>query len=139
MKKPFHQDGPTCAGCDAKALECHSEMQSWFYNHKSVHPEMHIAWGFRGEAVQNELYKEKKTMRRWPLSKHNSMINGKPNSEAMDVFQIADGKAVFDPKFYFNLHQEDLKNESPIAWAGLWVSFKETMHFELDASKLISG
>jgi hypothetical protein len=131
-----HVDGPTCPGCDAKKLQCNPDLQKWFDAKKAKHPDLHISWGFRGEADQELLYKEGKTMAHFGQSKHNCMNGDLPCSEAMDLFQLIYGTAVFNPEFYNTLHQEDLLEQNGIEWAGLWITFKETDHFQLPTKQV---
>lgn len=43
-----------------------------------------IVWGWRGESIQNNLFRMKTSKKEWPNSEHNFIQDNKPRSKAFD-------------------------------------------------------
>ena len=100
-------------------------------------PSAHIAWAFRGEKDQNDAFKRGASKLQFPKSKHNTMKEGRPCSEAVDFFELKDGKASWDKAFFQKIADD---NSSPvIAWGGNWVTFKDYPHFQISKPTLSKG
>lgn len=125
-----HIEGDFCPLCDDKLKLVHEAMKEWFLWAKKIYPDLHIAWGWRGELDQHADFMAGRSKLDWPKSKHNNMIDGRAQSLALDVFQI-DEKAIFNPKFYLELWQRTEQEGWPVLWGGTWKSFKDMDHFEL--------
>lgn len=126
-----------CQKCEAEAATLDPEVRKWWdYVHWRV-PFLHISDGWRDEVTQNEYYRQKKSMRRWPDSKHNRMKGGKPAAIAWDCFRLSPGgKAEFpnpDTDSFYKTIAVLLEGVgAPIVWAGTWKGrFRESVHFEL--------
>lgn len=105
---------------------------------KSKYPNLHIAWGFRGKDAQDRFLAQGKSRDAWPFSKHNNMINGKPCSLAIDLFQIDDNdKAVFDKNFYEMLYEEARASDFMIAWGGDFKKFPDYDHFQVITGPMV--
>lgn len=134
-KYQHHNDGPVCNGCEDRLADAHEYMAVWFRAMKENNPTMHVSWSFRDEASQNEAFEDGASKLRFPLSKHNKMRAGAPCAEALDVFQIIDGRAVFDPIFCARLNDVS-KDTYHLRWGGTFVDSQgkplhDNDHFEI--------
>jgi len=98
MNHPKHEAGPSCAGCDSRMLQAAEELRKFFYWAKSAHHDLHCSWAYRGEADQNAAKASGASNAKFGESKHNVLP-----SQAIDLFQIIDGKPVFDGVFCVRL------------------------------------
>ncbi len=132
----FHEDGPTCAGCEKKLTQVHATLAAWFRTKKANYINLHISDGWRGPEDQEAAYLAGKSNAQFPHSKHNHMDSiGRPLSLAIDIFQIdQDGIARWSPPFYAKLNQENHDDRVPILWGGtfkLRSGARDNPHFEL--------
>jgi len=122
-----------CERCEKMLEEGHPSLGVYFRGIHEIFPDAHISCVFRDEAAQNEAVKKRTSKLSWPKSKHNVMKNGKPVSEAMDLFRLGDDKkAYFEKAYYLRIakHLRDLK--AGVVWGGDWNSFPDAPHYELD-------
>jgi hypothetical protein len=82
--------------------KCHPDLKTWFHKVKAKYINVHISYGWRGQAEQDQLKAEGKSDVSFPDSKHNVMLlDGTPMSHAIDLFQVDDdGVARFSLPFY---------------------------------------
>lgn len=126
-----HSNGG-CEKCKEFLTQLNKELASYASDILARFPDCHISCAFRGEAEQNQAFKNGKSRLKWPNSKHNVMKDGLPCSEAIDLFQLSDlGTAIFNRDYYKTIFNFIKENQLPIAWGGLWVTFKDNPHFEL--------
>lgn len=122
----------SCPLCNEKLQQADPLFQEIFISLKKIFPDCHISWSFRDESDQNLFFKEGKTKVQWPDSKHNILKNGSPCSRALDLFKLTkDNIALFDREYYRKISTYLIKNLIPVEWAGNWIKFKETDHFQL--------
>lgn len=123
-----HTSDPVCPLCEEKLAQADAALQSWFREKiKPGFPDAHISWSFRNQADQEQAYADGKTKAHWPNSKHNHMP-----SLALDLFQIdEDGKALWSPKFFFEVDEVTQRSGSPIRWGGTFRTIGDKDHFEL--------
>jgi hypothetical protein len=128
-----HRDGPTCPLCEYKAKDAHPYLRHWFRRKKQAYPNLHISEAWRDKDRQNLLFKQGKTLVKWPNGKHNTVsITGAPESRALDLFQIdEDGVARFSAAFMTKLNEENEAEGLPIRWGGSFKTLKDRVHFEL--------
>lgn len=116
----FHNEGPTCAGCNSKLELVHPKMQAWFHDMKKRFIGMHISHGFRNKEEQNELFAKGLSKLTFPKSKHNHVENGRGCSKALDVFLIdEDGTARFTKQFGVKLQQINEEERLGLRWGGV--------------------
>jgi D-alanyl-D-alanine carboxypeptidase len=120
-----------CPLCQEKLKEAHEKLQVWFGDLKKEFNQVHVSWAWRGKEDQERFFKEKKTRAHFPYSKHNHMKEGKPCSLALDLFELVNARAVFNPKFYLRIHKFNQAKNHEIKWGGLFKNFKDYPHFEL--------
>ena len=137
MNTLHHRDGAECPLCNWKLNEAHPVIADWFHRSKKVHVNMHIAWAYRSQADQDKMVAEKKSLAKWPTSKHNARTDDlKPCAEALDIFLLdKDGNARWPKIFYAKLAAENKANGEPIKWSGEFKSILESNHFELKRAK----
>lgn len=126
-----HTDDLICPLCEEKLKGVHEKLQAWFLEAKKEFRNIHIACAWRGQEDQEKAYQEGKTRAHFPFSKHNHTREGTPCSLALDVFQLVDGEAVFDSKFYACLNDLNQSLNCPILWGGTFKSIIDRDHFEL--------
>jgi hypothetical protein len=130
----MHVNGENCATCDLKLQGVDVTLVNWFTWVKGNHPEVHIAWGYRGEEDQHNAFLAGKSKLDYPHSPHNHMHAGTPCSLALDVFQLEpDGTAKFDPVFYAALNEETKEALYPIVWGGSFAHLVDMDHFQLSS------
>jgi hypothetical protein len=127
-----HTAGVECEACDEKLLQAHPFMRSWFKNKvKAKYVNCHISWSWRGKSDQNKFYADGKTKAMWPNSPHNQVVDEKPCSYALDLFQIdEDGIARFSQLFYARINAENETARLPVRWGGKFKSIGDADHFE---------
>jgi hypothetical protein len=128
-----HTADKTCLSCEDKLQSAHAVLRAWFHAVKDKYPNVHISWGYRNQADQEQAFHEGKTELHYPHSAHNAVgIDSKPCARALDLFQIdEDGVARFAQLFYAKIADECLQNRDPIKWGGHWKSIGDADHFEL--------
>lgn len=134
-KWPRHVEGPSCEGCNARLAEGHEELSRSFQEIKKVFPRVHSSWVFRNENEQNQMVIERSSNLKWPKSKHNAMRDGKPESLAMDLFEIDEkGNGRWRPEFFNDIWKLCKAKKLPIKWG---VAFKigDANHFEITEEK----
>lgn len=128
----FHEIGSKCSYCDDKVELGHPLLKLYWPILKREFLDLHVADCFRGESEQNSCFDRGKTQKKWPNSKHNYMVDGKPCSLALDFFKMMpDMHGMYPPKFYYDIDKFIIDNEIPLSWSGKWNGFKELDHFEL--------
>lgn len=119
--KPRHTSDSICPSCEQKLLTAHPVLVSWFHRIKTKYPNVHVAWAYRNAAEQEAEYIAKRTRLIYPHSRHNAVRDGKPCSQALDIFQIdEDGTARFSRPFYAKVANDSWENHDPIIWGGDW-------------------
>lgn len=127
-----HQPGDVCNYCEKLLIDVHPELGLFFHWAKSQHKQLHISDGWRGEDAQNKAFERGASRARWPNSKHNYMINGKPCSLAIDLFEIDDtGHGVWDSTFFQKLYNQAKDHNFFIGWGGNFKKIHDSPHFEL--------
>lgn len=130
-----HVNEVPCPSCDEKLLKVNNELVNWFRWVKINHPNVHIAWGWRGQLEQDAMFNAipKRSEKEWPHSKHNiEDADGKPCAEALDLFQENEhGIAFWDPAFYAKLFDESTLASYKLVWGGNFLSLRDGCHFEL--------
>lgn len=128
----IHSSDVDCPGCKTFLFQVHPQLVVWFYWLVDNHPGAHIAKGWRGEEEQNEDVAEGRSKLSWPNSKHNMLDEqGNPCSQALDIFQLESGKALFDKEFFKQIDDENKTAGFPIKWGGTFPHFPDYDHFEL--------
>jgi hypothetical protein len=102
---------------------------------RGVFKDVHISSSWRGPDDQNELVLSGASRLQWPLSRHNAMKNGKPCSEALDLFFLISGVAQFPWKRYADINEWNQKNGESVDWGGRW-KFVDGPHYELNGAAL---
>lgn len=101
-----HTDDKICPLCEEKLKSAHGTMADWFRVIKAEFPTAHISWSYRGKDDQDKAYSEGASQVKWPNSRHNKTeANGAACSEALDLFELKNDRAVFDPVFYVAVEQ----------------------------------
>lgn len=128
-----HTQDTACPLCEEKLETAHPDLAAWYRTSvKPAHPDAHISWAWRGEQDQERAFEDGKTQLRWPRSPHNHMADGKPCSYALDLFEIDDTyQALFRPKFYVQINDENEIAQLPIQWGGKWKRLGDGDHFQL--------
>ena len=127
-----HSNAGECVLCAEKLKGVHPDLATWFLDLKHRFPDAHISWGFRNKADQERMVAEGKSKAHFGQSKHNYTKDGKPCSEALDLFALDDNGAACFPYWYYEAIWLDIKkNDELIEWAWNWKSFKEADHFQL--------
>ncbi len=130
----IHSRGAICDGCLKKLETTDQYLRLWFIKLKISFPNVHICWAWRGEKDQRADFESRRSEKQWPTSKHNFMLDGKPNSLALDLFQINDrNEAMFNPDFYLHIYNWSLDNGWKINWGGNYRVLKDCDHFEMVA------
>ena len=114
-----------------KLLECHDDIQQ-LVQVVSDRMSLLVICGFRGKPEQNEAFSTGKSKLSWPHSKHNCVP-----SLAVDLAPLQpDGKLSWNDIHLFKelgrvMFEEADKMNIKIRWGGNFVSFKDSVHFEL--------
>lgn len=126
-----HQEGPECTGCEAKGKTALPYLFEWFKAKKRANPRLHISCASRGFDDQEAAFNSGASKLRWPWSAHNRRKpNGEPESWALDLFEIIDGKAVYSPRTFATLNEENVASGEPLMWGGNFKSLGDACHFE---------
>ncbi len=130
----------TCLSCEKKLQGAYPYMAAWFRKIKVLFPDAHISWAWRGKADQEACFNAGTSAVHWPNSSHNRVnIEGHPESYALDLFQLIDGKAVFDPIFYAKVNAYNTAHKEPIFWGQVWISLGDACHFQFDSKPKPAG
>lgn len=129
-----HSVGLSCEPCESKLVTAHVALQSWFKSIKEAFPDCHISWAYRDKEDQEIAYKTGHSNRQWPNSPHNNEKDGLSCSLALDLFQLVDHRASFDPIYYTKIWEySQSKLHSPIViWGGNFKTFKDYCHFQVN-------
>jgi hypothetical protein len=128
----IHKNGVDCTRCAAMLEEAHPDIHYWFHRIKEHFPTAHCAYVFRGKEEQDKMVAEKKSLLKWPHSRHNYMEGDKKLSRAMDLFTLQDdGKAEFRMGFYVQVANWLDDVGAPITWGGHFRKLIDGPHFEL--------
>lgn len=128
---PKHVPGFQCPGCEDKLTTCCEAINDWFHRIKKIWPEAHVAVGYRDKEDQEKAFKEGKSKLHWPDSRHNATTSaGKPDSHAVDLFFLENGKAVWPIARYHELAAEICSAE--VFWGGKFKELGDFDHFEVD-------
>jgi hypothetical protein len=133
-KHPSHNEGKWCDGCESRMTEAHQVLQAFFARFKILYPSMHVSWAYRGEEEQNAALEAGVSNAKFGESKHNVLP-----SLAIDIFEIKEGAAIWDPVFCLKVYKEALaagfrlKNggDFKVKKKGKWVSLGDYGHFEV--------
>jgi len=132
-----HDNGGNCKRCAEMLEEAHEQIRYWYYRIEEAFPDVHVDRVWCGKEMQDQLVADKKSLLKWPNSKHNHMEDGKPCSLAMDLFRLietAQGQsAEFRAGFYVQIANWIDDQNAPIEWGGSWKHFKDLDHFQLKA------
>lgn len=125
-------DHGACLLCESKLKDGHQFFRDLWPKLKAKFPIIHISCVFRNAEEQEYVFKLGASRKRWPNSKHNLMLDGKPCARAIDLFSIGeDGVAVFSPYQYLQVAKWCKENDLPIVWGGSWLKFRDQPHFEM--------
>lgn len=126
-----HTNDGKCERCEMMLEKADEQIFFWFYRIKEYFPTVHASCIFRSKEEQDLQVKEKKSLLKWPHSKHNTFKDGKPCSQAMDLFSLNDdGKAEFRMGFYVQIANFLDDQSAPIEWGGHW-KFVDGPHFQV--------
>lgn len=125
---PSHTNDPVCPLCEYKLERVHPFLANWFRAIKDEYPDVHVSWGYRDQASQDQAVAEKLSRDPWPTSLHNQ-----DPSKAIDLFQINEqGKGVWNTSFMRMIADQNSKNGIKVSWGGNYPGdFKDCDHFYL--------
>lgn len=131
-----HTNEGVCPRCEAFLKDAHPTIREWFHKAKVVFPTLHTCRVWCGKEEQDKLVSERKSLLKWPYSKHNHTIriNGKdvPQSLAMDLFNLLEnGEADFRIQYLVQIANWFEDQGAPLAWGGTWKKFYDGDHFEV--------
>lgn len=127
-----HETGDICPSCEEKLLWTHSKLADWYRALKKLEPSCHISWSFRNAKDQAAAYAKGTTKLHWPNSKHNRLVDKKPESVALDLFLLdADGIAKWPPAWFVKINDRNIASHEPIIWGGVWTQLGDGDHFQL--------
>lgn len=117
-----------CPLCELKLIKADPVLSNWYRTKVKMNwKDAHISWAYRDEASQEEAFLDGKTKLHYPNSAHNQTP-----ARALDLFQLSpDGKAVFDPGFYYAVNEMNEKEDTQIKWGGKFKTLGDLDHFEL--------
>lgn len=116
-------DCPSCLNIFSKYSNFNSQLQNWFKEIQSKHPEAHISCAGRGRLSQEELYQENRSRAPWGHSAHNY-------NAAVDIFELRGDRAVWDREWFDRIIGAQLMPE--FKWYGYPGSeFYELPHVEI--------
>jgi hypothetical protein len=96
----------------------HPYLANWFWGEvKKRFPDAHISWSYRDMANQEDCVARGVSRLHFPKSAHN-----KQPALALDLFQLVDGQAKFNPSFYHAIYEALTKQNRPILWGAVWKS-----------------
>ena len=123
---PRHINGPACALCDLKLGRVHPFLAGWARSLRAERTDVHVSWGHRDEAAQNDAVARGASQEAWPTSLHN-----KDPSWAVDLFQIdGNGNGLWNSQYMRAIDAENVKNGIKVLWGGNYTGpFKDFDHF----------
>jgi hypothetical protein len=147
MKTHFPGPDGKCSGCSAKLATCHPYMQNWFWTQVLIrYPNAHVAWGYRGKKDQQCVLADGKSAADWPKSPHNRRVainpaqpidpsneldpNSRPESAAVDLFEIIDGKGVFSKETMLKIMADIDYSGFPILCGAKFKDLGDDDHFQ---------
>lgn len=130
-----HTDG-NCQGCKDKLAMADDYLVAWFIAIKKQFPTIHVCWSFRDQEYQDKAFARGLSLNKWPTSKHNHMQDGKPSSLALDLFEVINGVASFNPDFYLSIYKWSLLNGFKIKWGGAFIHLRDYDHFYIEKSNV---
>lgn len=125
MKFSRHTEGEVCQGCNDRMTQASDLIAEAFYFIKGNHNEVHTSWVHRGKEDQEAAFKSGASRAHFGESKHNSLP-----AEAMDIFQIIDGRAIFDGVFCAKINKELVNAGYVLKWGGSFKKLGDSGHFE---------
>lgn len=127
-----HTNTEVCESCNEKLKQSHPAMKAWVLELRARHEDVHVSCSFRNKADQDKAYIERKSLLRWPNSKHNYTRNGQPYSLAVDLFQIDSlGQGHWDKSFFTQINEENEAHQREMRWGGEFKSIGDSCHFEM--------
>lgn len=130
---PHHTSDPVCALCEIKLQAANPKLVDFAHAAKKIYPDLHISWSYRDQSSQEQAFSEGKTRLHYPKSAHNHVVDGKPLSLAIDIFQIDDsGKPKWDPVFCAKLNDWQKSEGLDLKWGGEWKSLGDNDHFQVE-------
>ncbi len=112
-------------------MGAHPYMQHWYRQIKALWPTTHISWAYRGKDDQEQAFTDHRSKLHFPFSPHNRTdLTGKPESIALDLFELIDHQAVFNPIFYAKVADYSAKEHMPILWGHSFKSLGDDDHFQ---------
>lgn len=131
-----HTQDDLCPKCQEMLEQAHPDISYWFHRIKEAFPTVHTDRVWCGQAEQDALVAAKKSLLKWPFSKHNFLTpQGQACSHAMDLFSLLDnGTAEFRLGFYVQIENWLEDQSAPLVWGGNWKSFPDSDHWELKES-----
>ncbi len=133
--KLHHTKDPRCPLCEDKLRQAHPRLQKWFDHIKrDLFDDVHISCSFRTKEDQEKAFHDGRTRALWPHSKHNVVrLDGEPESHALDLFQLSEGKAEFKPRYFgaIQLFNKEEGYDSELQWGGNFRTIRDAVHFEL--------
>ena len=111
-----HSNNSECLLCNEKLTTADPKIAEWFLQIKKEFPDVHISWAYRNKGDQDKMFAEGKSRTRYPHSKHNLEVDGRPCSQALDLFKLKEGKALFPHKFYSTIYDYSKKMGYSINW-----------------------
>lgn len=126
-----HENGYSCESCLDKLRQGHPEISRLYRQIIAIFPDCHVSWCFRNEKDQNDLFASGKSKLAWPKSAHNKMVGEEPCALAIDLFQLADGKASFPVAYYRSIWDFLKRRGEAVIWGGNFPTFKDYDHFQI--------
>lgn len=84
-----------CPSCLLKLEQAHPMLSVYYKLIREKHLDFHLSQTFRDKQAQEDAFKSGLSRKHWPFSKHNVMVNGKPQARAFDFFKQQDGKTLY--------------------------------------------
>ena len=85
---------------------------------------------YRGEKEQNEAYSKGKSRLKYPNSKHNVMVDGKPAARAFDAVPTKGNTLLWNDAAKY-AKMGEIAEGLGLEWGGTWKSFIDKPHFQL--------
>lgn len=123
-----HEDGQKCGLCEAKLLDAHPRIATWFRDLKARYLNVHISCSHRNQVEQEQAFLDGKTKAHFPFSPHNVMP-----AMALDLFQIdEDGVGRWSPMFMAKINKENKESGEPIICGIEFKNLGDSCHFQLN-------
>lgn len=122
----MHLNALTCPACNDKLVKVHPDLARWVNVFRSTHPDAHVSCGYRGEAEQEQAFKDHFSHAHFGQSAHNT-----EPARAVDMFRITQaGGATFEAPWYREV-MAPVVRASGLVWGGDWKSIKDMPHVEM--------